>query len=71
MSKNKKEIEITQHDLKSQLKQVTEKHNEAVQQRAVNDEIVKRCLGAMEILQNLIQEDKKEEEQDAEVRKEE
>lgn len=60
MSKNKKEI--TQDDLKSQLKEVTEKHNEAVQQRALNDEMVKRCLGAIEILQNLIQEEEEEKE---------
>ena len=60
MSKNKKEI--TQDDLKSQLKEVTEKHNEAVQQRALNDEMAKRCLGAIEILQNLIQEEEEEKE---------
>ena len=60
MSKNKKEI--TQDDLKSQLKEVTGKHNEAVQQRALNDEMVKRCLGAIEILQNLIQEEEEEKE---------
>ena len=59
MSKNKKEI--TQDDLKSQLKEVTEKHNEAVQQRALNDEMAKRCLGAIEILQNLIPEEEEEE----------
>ena len=68
MSKNKKEIEIKQDDLKKQLKEITEKHNDAVQKRAAHDELAKRCLGAIEILQSLIQE---EEVEDAEVRKEE
>ena len=68
MSENKKEI--TQDDLKLQLKEVTEKHNEAVQQRALSDEMAKRCLGAIEILQSLIQEEEEEHKEDAEVRKE-
>tara|TARA_R100001082_G_scaffold90182_1_gene56646 strand:- start:683 stop:880 length:198 start_codon:yes stop_codon:yes gene_type:complete len=55
MSKNKKEIK--QEDLKEQLKQITDKHNEAIQQRAINDELAKRCLGAMEVLQGLIEEE--------------
>ena len=52
MSENKKEI--TQDDLKLQLKEVTEKHNEAVQQRALSDEMAKRCLGAIEVLEKLV-----------------
>ena len=68
MSKNKKEKEIKQDDLKEQLKQVTERYNEALKLREYNDEVVKRCLGAIEILQGLIEE---ESEENAEVRKEE
>ena len=70
MSKNKKEIEIKQDDLKKQLKEITEKHNDAVQKRAAHDELAKRCLGAIEILQSLIQEEEEEQKEDAEVRKE-
>ena len=69
MSKNKKEKEIKQDDLKEQLKQVTERYNEALKLREYNDEVVKRCLGGIEVLQGLIQED--EEDKNAEVRKEE
>ncbi len=68
MSKNKKEKEIKQDDLKEQLKTVTKRHNESLKLREYNDEVVKRCLGAIEILQGLIEE---ESEENAEVRKEE
>ena len=64
----KKQKEIKIDDLKEQLNKIVEKYNEAIRLRDTNDELAKRCLGAMEILQNLTQEE--EEEQDAEVRKE-
>jgi hypothetical protein len=61
----KKQKEIKVNDLKEQLNSIVEKYNEAIRLRDTNDELAKRCLGAMEILQNLTQEeepeDKKEE----------
>ena len=58
-------MSISRVDLKEQLNSIVEKYNEAIRLRDTNDELAKRCLGAMEILQNLTQEeepeDKKEE----------
>ena len=67
MSKVQKETEneLKKEDLKTQLEEIVEKHNEAVRVRNLNDELVKRCLGAIEVLQSLIGEE------NAEVRKEE
>ena len=64
----KKQKEIKVDDLKEQLNKIVEKYNEAIRLRDTNDELAKRCLGAMGILQSLTQEEK--EEKDAEVRKE-
>ena len=66
----KKQKEIKVDDLKEQLNSITEKYNEAIRLRDTNDELAKRCLGAMEILQNLTQEEEEEQKENAEVRKE-
>ena len=66
----KKQKEIKIDDLKEQLNNIAEKYNEAIRLRDTNDELAKRCLGAMEILQNLTQEEEEEQKEDAEVRKE-
>ena len=66
----KKQKEIKVDDLKEQLNSITEKYNEAIRLRDTNDELSKRCLGAMEILQNLTQEEEEEQKENAEVRKE-
>ena len=67
----KKQKEIKVDDLKEQLNKIVEKYNEAIRLRDTNDELAKRCLGAMEILQNLTQEEEEEQKEDAKVRKEE
>tara|TARA_R100000808_G_C2058891_1_gene91194 strand:- start:402 stop:614 length:213 start_codon:yes stop_codon:yes gene_type:complete len=66
----KKQKEIKIDDLKEQLNNIAEKYNEAIRLRDTNDELAKRCLGAMEILQSLTQEEEEEQKEDAEVRKE-
>ena len=66
----KKQKEIKVDDLKEQLNSIVEKYNEAIRLRDTNDELAKRCLGAMEILQNLTQEEEEEQKENAEVRKE-
>jgi hypothetical protein len=66
----KKQKEIKVNDLKEQLNSIVEKYNEAIRLRDTNDELAKRCLGAMEILQSLTQEEEEEQKEDAEVRKE-
>ena len=64
----KKEIDATKEGDLEALDNIVEKYNEAFKVRNINDEIAKRCLGAIELLQSLIGEEKAE---DAEIRKEE
>ena len=65
--KQKKNDTIKKDDIKTQLEELVNRHNESNKQVEYHTEIVKRCLGAIEVLQSLI----KEEEEDAEVRKKE
>ena len=62
MSKKQNPQEVKKEELKIELKSIVKQFNEAVELRAKNDELAKRCLGAIEVLQKLIGENKKEKE---------
>jgi hypothetical protein len=64
--KENKNDSIKKEDIKAQLEGLVNKYNESQELVQNNTEIMKRCLGAIEVLQSLI----KEEDEDAEVRKE-
>ena len=57
--------EVKKEELKVELKAIVNQFNEAVELRAKNDEIAKRCLGGIEVLQKLIGEENKEEKSEA------
>ena len=54
MSEN---IEIKKDDLKGQIKDIVEKYNKAIYERNRHDELSKRCLGAIEVLNGMIGEE--------------
>ena len=58
---------IKKEDLKPELESVVSQYNKAIQDRAAADELAKRCLGAIEVLQGLIGEEESKEEVEAEV----
>ena len=61
MSKKQNPQEVKKEELKKELETIVEQFNKAVQEKNKNDELAKRCLGAIEVLQKLIGEEKKEE----------
>ena len=46
---------------------IVSQYNKAIQDRSTADELAKRCLGAIEVLQGLIGEEESKEEVEAEV----
>tara|TARA_R100001082_G_scaffold71127_1_gene40534 strand:- start:56 stop:274 length:219 start_codon:yes stop_codon:yes gene_type:complete len=58
---------IKKEDLKPELESVVTQYNKAIQDRAAADELAKRCLGAIEVLQGLIGEETSEKEEEAEI----
>ena len=61
MSKKQNPQEVKKEELKKELETIVEQFNKAVQEKNKNDELAIRCLGAIEVLQKLIGEEKKEE----------
>ena len=60
MSKKKDPQEIKKEELKVKLEAIVKQFNEAVTERNKNDELAKRCLGGIEVLQKLIGEESEE-----------
>jgi hypothetical protein len=44
-------------EMKTELKSITKQHGEHIQSRNYHDEMAKRCLGAMEVLQKFVGEE--------------
>ena len=57
MSKKKDPQEIKKEELKVKLEAIVKQFNEAIAERNKNDELAKRCLGGIEVLQKLIGEE--------------
>ena len=51
---------IKKEDIKTQLEGLVAKYNESQELVQTNTEIMKRCLGAIEVLQNMIKEEVEE-----------
>tara|TARA_R100001594_G_scaffold26915_4_gene51620 strand:- start:186 stop:389 length:204 start_codon:yes stop_codon:yes gene_type:complete len=60
MSKKKDPQEIKKEELKVKLEAIVKQFNEAIAERNKNDELAKRCLGGIEVLQKLIGEENEE-----------
>ena len=60
MSKKKDPQEIKKEELKVKLEAIVKQFNEAIAERNKNDELAKRCLGGIEVLQKLIGEESEE-----------
>ena len=60
MSKKQDPQEIKKEELKVELEAIVKQFNEAVTERNKNDELAKRCLGGIEVLQKLIGEESEE-----------
>jgi|10_taG_2_1085330.scaffolds.fasta_scaffold51952_3 hypothetical protein len=60
MSKKQDPQAVKKEELKQELESIVKQFNEAAEARAKNDEIAKRCLGAIEVLQKLIGEENEE-----------
>tara|TARA_R100000458_G_scaffold48648_2_gene47821 strand:+ start:2925 stop:3128 length:204 start_codon:yes stop_codon:yes gene_type:complete len=58
--KENKNDSIKKEDIKTQLEGLVNKYNESQQLVETNTEIMKRCLGAIEVLQNMIKEEEPE-----------
>ena len=53
---NNVEIDKTE-EMKTELESVTKQYNESIRLRNYHDEMAKRCLGAMEVLQKFVGEE--------------
>ena len=60
MSKKKDPQEKKKEELKVKLEAIVKQFNEAIAERNKNDELAKRCLGGIEVLQKLIGEENEE-----------
>ena len=60
MSKKQDPQEVKKEELKIELEAIVKQFNEAVTERNKNDELAKRCLGGIEVLQKLIGEESEE-----------
>jgi len=56
---NNVEIDKTE-EMKTELESVTKQYNESIRLRNYHDEMAKRCLGAMEVLQKYVGEEETE-----------
>lgn len=56
---NNVEIDKTE-EMKTELESVTAQYNESIRLRNYHDEMAKRCLGAMEVLQKFVGEEEAE-----------
>ena len=51
---------IKKEDIKKQLEELVNKYNQSQELVQTHSEIMKRCLGAIEVLQDMVKEDKEE-----------
>ena len=56
---NNKPVDKTE-EMKTELESVTTQYNESIRLRNYHDEMAKRCLGAMEVLQKFVGEEEAE-----------